>query len=512
VTLLDSLKRESTERRSTLLMNRDGVYFVHPDPAKEWGADLEHGESFRREYPGIAQTVLSGDSGVTRYQGRFLAYRPVYPRAGDKNQFWVEAQVVPEEVVLAEASRFRWGVLGLLIASVAITIVAGVLLTWRMISVPLQQTARVLEAVAGGDLGAQVQVTSRDEVGRMGLALNRAIEALRKAAATEKQQSDRERRQAEELHQKVSSILAVVNAAAAGDLTQPVSVQGSDAIGQMGEGLATFLRQLRSNVTHIAGMAQDLASSSQQLTAVSGQMAANAEQTAAQANGACAAAEEVSANVQSVATGIEEMGASIREIAKNANEAAQIATTGVKVAQATNATMYKLGESSEEIGKVIKVITSIAQQTNLLALNAAIEAARAGEAGKGFAVVANAVKELATRTGQSTEDISRKIETMQTDARGAVSAIEQIGKIINEINDIQTTIASAVEEQTATAGEMTRNIGEAAKGSSDIAANVGGVAEAARSTKEGAANTKQAADGLSGMAQNLKKMVAQFRC
>jgi methyl-accepting chemotaxis protein len=326
-----------------------------------------------------------------------------------------------------------------------------------------------------------------------------------------KEAAEREKRQGEELRAKVESILAVVNAASRGDLTNEVSVKGGDAIGQMGEGLAKFFANLRGNVSNMAQLAQALASASRQLTAVSQQMAANAEETATQANVASAAAEQVSTNVTTVATGAEEMGASIKEIAKNANEAAKVATSAVKVAERTNATVAKLGESSAEIGNVIKVITSIAQQTNLLALNATIEAARAGEAGKGFAVVANEVKELAKQTAKATEDISRKIEAIQGDTKGAVEAIAQIGKIINQINDIQNTIASAVEEQTATTAEISRNVGEAAQGSNEIAQNITGVAQAARSTTEGASNTKSSADELSRMAVDLQNLVAQFK-
>jgi methyl-accepting chemotaxis protein len=326
-----------------------------------------------------------------------------------------------------------------------------------------------------------------------------------------KEAGERERRQAEELRTKVESMLEVVNAAAQGDLTREVAVQGADAIGQMGSGLAQFLTTLRGNVAKIAQTAQVLASSSQELTAVSQQMAATAEQTATQANVASAAAEQVSTNVTTVSTGTEEMGASIKEIAKSANEAAKVATAAVKVAERTNTTVAKLGESSAEIGNVIKVITSIAQQTNLLALNATIEAARAGEAGKGFAVVANEVKELAKQTAKATEDISRKIEAIQADTKGAVEAIAQIGQIINQINDIQNTIASAVEEQTATTGEISRNVAEAARGSNEIAQNITGVAQAARSTTEGASNTKSSADELSRIALDLQKLVSQFR-
>jgi methyl-accepting chemotaxis protein len=326
-----------------------------------------------------------------------------------------------------------------------------------------------------------------------------------------KEANERERRQAEEFRSKVESILSVVNAASRGDLTREMTVQGPDLVGQMGEGLSKFFANLRGNVTNISHTAQALAGASRELTAVSQQMAANAEETATQANVASAAAEQVSKNVSTVATGAEEMGVSIKEIAKNANEAAKVATSAVKVAEKTNSIVAKLGESSAEIGNVIKVITGIAQQTNLLALNATIEAARAGEAGKGFAVVANEVKELAKQTAKATSDISRKIEAIQGDTRSAVEAIAQIGKIINQINEIQITIASAVEEQTSTTGEINRNVTEAARGSNEIAHNITGVAQAARSTTEGASNTKASADELSRMAADLQKLVAQFK-
>jgi len=163
-----------------------------------------------------------------------------------------------------------------------------------------------------------------------------------------------------------------------------------------------------------------------------------------------------------------------------------------------------------EIGKVIKVITSIAQQTNLLALNATIEAARAGEAGKGFAVVANEVKELAKETAKATEEIGQKIEAIQSDTKGAVRAIGEISGIINQINDISNNIASAVEEQTVTTNEIGRNVGEAAKGTSEIAKNIGGVAVAAQNTTRGAADMQKAAQSLSGMAAQLQGLVAKF--
>ena len=266
---------------------------------------------------------------------------------------------------------------------------------------------------------------------------------------------------------------------------------------------------LKVTITAVNENAQALASSSEELTAVSQQMSSNSEETATQSNVVAAASEQVSKNVATVATSAEEMSASAKEIAKNATEAAKVATQAVKVAADTNKTVAKLGESSIEIGKVIKVITSIAQQTNLLALNATIEAARAGEAGKGFAVVANEVKELAKQTASATEDISGKIEAIQEDTKAAVTAIDQIGKIINQINDIQNTIASAVEEQTATTNEIARNANEAAKGSTEISKNIANVSESAKNTTQGANNTLTAATELAKLAADLKRVVQQ---
>jgi methyl-accepting chemotaxis protein len=316
---------------------------------------------------------------------------------------------------------------------------------------------------------------------------------------------------AEDLQRKVNAMLVSVSAASKGDLTQEITVSGPDPIGQMGSGLTQLLANLRSSIGKIGQAAATLSTSAGELTTVSQQMSANAEETSSQANVVSAAGEAVNRNLQTVATGSEEMSVSIREIAKNATEAARVATGAVRVAETANATVGKLGESSAEIGQVVKVITSIAQQTNLLALNATIEAARAGEAGKGFAVVANEVKELAKQTAKATEDISQKIAAIQTDTKSAVDAIGMISGIIGQINDISNTIATAVEEQNATTNEMSRNVAEAARGAGEISKNIAGVAEAAQSTSHGAGDSQKAAAQLSNMSTELRELVAQFK-
>ena len=308
----------------------------------------------------------------------------------------------------------------------------------------------------------------------------------------------------------ISRVRTVLEGLARGDLTQRLDVKSSDEIGQMSNDLNHAMDRIGETMQSVSRNALELAKASQQFSTVSHQISANSEETSAQANVVSNATQQVSQNLQTVATGAEEMGASIKEIAKNATEAAKIATSAVKVAETTNQTVSKLGDSSIEIGQVIKVITSIAQQTNLLALNATIEAARAGEAGKGFAVVANEVKELAKETAKATEDIGRRIEAIQADTKSAVEAIASISGVINQINDISSTIATAVEEQSATTNEMSRNVNEAAHSSGEITSNITGVAEAARSTTQDAADTHKASQILVENSLLLRRLIEQF--
>jgi methyl-accepting chemotaxis protein len=308
------------------------------------------------------------------------------------------------------------------------------------------------------------------------------------------------------------AVLVQAEAIANGDLThEDLKIQSQDELGDLTLAINKMHGSLKRIILDITQTSVHVASASEELSSTSQQISANSEETSAQANVVSTAAQTVSQNLQTVATGAEEMGVSIKEIAKNATEAAKVATGAVKVAETTTITVSKLGDSSTEIGQVIKVITSIAQQTNLLALNATIEAARAGEAGKGFAVVANEVKELAKETAKATEDISRKIEAIQTDTKAAVDAIASISGVINQINDISSTIATAVEEQNATTNEMSRNVSEAAHSSGEITSNIAGVSHAAKSTSRGAGDTQKAAQQLVETSAELRRLVEQFK-
>ncbi|MFI5957491.1 methyl-accepting chemotaxis protein [Cryptosporangium sp. NPDC051539] len=317
-------------------------------------------------------------------------------------------------------------------------------------------------------------------------------------------------RVASRVRKAVAGVADVAQGLAEGDLTRTSGVTVQDEVGQMASSLDRGIARLREDIVSLASNATTLQDAAQRLTSVSGAVGSAAGDASVQADTVASAADVVSNNLQMVSAGSQEMGAAIRGISSSTAEATEVAAQAVQVAAATNATVARLGDSSTEIATVVKVITSIAEQTNLLALNATIEAARAGEAGKGFAVVANEVKDLAQETAKATEDIAQRVQAIQADTTGAVEAIDQISSIIERINDIQLTISSAVEEQTATTQEMNRTLTDAADGASNIATTIAGVSDAARRTTDTVSDTRRAADELATMSGELQGLVARF--
>jgi methyl-accepting chemotaxis protein len=308
----------------------------------------------------------------------------------------------------------------------------------------------------------------------------------------------------------VQRVREVLDRVAGGDLSVRVGETGGAEIGEVARSLDHTLDAIGGVLTLVGDSAQRLEGASQKLNAASDAIADNARTAAGQAGVVVSSAGEVAASVDTVATGSSQMESAIREIAQNATAAARVAGQAVTVAESTTRTVGKLGESSQEIATVVKLINGIAEQTNLLALNATIEAARAGEAGKGFAVVASEVKELAQETARATEDISRRVEAIQGDTAGAVDAISQISSVIGEINDFQATIAAAVEEQTATTNEMNRNVAEAAGGSRDIAAAITGLAAGTEETNARVSDAQRAAAELARMSGELQDAIRRF--
>jgi methyl-accepting chemotaxis protein len=357
-------------------------------------------------------------------------------------------------------------------AAVALSLVVGGILRGA-IAKPIVAMTDAMGRLAEGDTATPIPAQGRgDEIGAMAAAVqvfkDNAIRANRLAAEKEAEQAAREAR--------------------------------THAI----ERLTTeFDRAVTASLSVVSGAAGGLESTAQGLSA-------NADQTNRQATIVAAATEEASTSVETVAAAAEELASSIAEIGRQVEHSNKVSRAASSEASRTNETVKGLAESSARIGEVVSLITDIASQTNLLALNATIEAARAGDAGKGFAVVANEVKNLANQTSRATDEIGTQITAVQTATSAAVAAIAGIVGRIEEINQIATAIASAVEQQSAATTEIARNIQQAAQGTQEVSSNIAGVTQAAGETGSAAAEVLSSARSLSRQAADLKGVVDGF--
>ena len=361
-----------------------------------------------------------------------------------------------------------------LLAVILLFVVSVVTGALRMMTRPLRGIGRAMAALAGGNLGTDVpSLDRRDEVGEMARAVQIFKENAEQKVSLELEQSLAKQRAEEE---KRNSVLA-------------------------------FADRFEQTVKDVA---DKVSSAAMEMETTAQEMSSTAEETSRQSATVTSASDEVTTNVQTVATTAEELSASISEIGRQVNKSAQVAAHAVQEAETTSQTVHSLSSAASTIGEVVTLINEIAGQTNLLALNATIEAARAGEAGKGFAVVAQEVKNLANQTAKATDDIARQINAVQDETKDVVGAIDKITGTIVEINEIASTIASAIEQQGVSTQEIALRVGRAANGTEQVNATIGGVSRAASQTGEAATKVLTASRDVSQQADDLFGAVEGF--
>jgi len=372
-------------------------------------------------------------------------------------------------------------------------IVQGVNDTLDGVIGPINEVIRVMGAMEKGDLTSSISQEYQGDLQKLRNAVNNTATKLSQTLGEINKSSNTLASSAEELTSTSQTMTSN---------SETMTNQANTAAAATEQASAN-VKNMAAGVEEISANANTVASASEQISANLHTVGAAVEQMSSNMKTIATTSDRMTGAVNSVATAIEEMSVSLNEVSRNSGQAATVASKAADSANSTAVIVDKLGRSAQEIGKVVDMIKGIAAQTNLLALNATIEAASAGEAGKGFAVVANEVKELAKQTAAATEDIRAQVEGMQDNTQHAVKAIDEIVRIINEINQISGTIAAAVEEQTATTNEISKSVGEAARGANDVTRNVN---QAAAGANEISRNVQEAVKGVSDIARNVTQL------
>ena len=454
-------------------------------------ASSSHPETIGSSYASSSETwtedmsTITGGKESVAWHEKSSTLRIFSPiKLGQTGKPWSVLITVPKDVVMAEANKLSaemgernddsamWQIImGLCVSLVALLAMWGVA---RSIGSPIIRMTSAMHQLAEGNLNVQVPAQgSADEIGQMAEAVqvfkNNAIEVAR----LKEDQANKDREAAET---KRKTMDALAN-------------EFEQSVGQIVAAVASAATELQANAKNLNSLS---------------------DQTSSQATNVSTATESTSSNVQTAAAAAEELSASIGEINRQVEESSRITKAAVEEVSRTDVTVSTLSEAATQIGDVVKLIQDIASQTNLLALNATIEAARAGEAGKGFAVVASEVKNLASQTAKATEEIGKRIITVQDVSNETVSAIRSIGTTIQHVSEISGIIANAVQQQTSATQDISNNVQLVSRGTSEVSSSIGDVTRAARESRGAADEVLSAANELSHEAENLRGKIDSF--
>lgn len=426
-------------------------------------------ETYHSTFIDLSQVRLSLVNDVAQLSKLFAAAGPQFDAVSEAIEGQYKAAVAASAENTSKAQM-------LMVASILLTILVVIalsVLVARGISRPVLMMTAAMKTLADGDLENEIPGKDyKNELGQMA----EAVQVFKDNMIKTRQLTDEQVKAQEGLRKRTAVIDELVK---------------------------EFDGQVTSAPTSVSGATAEMEQSARK-------MSETAEETNGQASLVASAAEEAGTNVQTVAAAAEELSSSIAEISRQVSQSSEITGKAVEGARNTDQQIQGLAQAANKIGEVVALITDIAEQTNLLALNATIEAARAGEAGKGFAVVASEVKNLANQTAKATDEIGGQISGIQSATVEAVSAIQEIGQTITQINEIGTMIASAVEEQSAATQEIARNVEQAATGTQQVSTNISGVNQSAVETGEAAKQVLGATGKLEQQATSLKSNVESF--
>jgi len=528
------------------ICNQEGVIIAHPDKDAVLKKNI-------REL-GFGQEMLTKQDGNFSYTLNDVEKIAAVKKIGITN--WLVTVTVHNSELLESAKNI--GYVQIFIAAVVIILVSLVIFFIAgSVTRPLDDVGKILKDIAAGNLSRNIDIKSQDEIGQMANDLNHAVGNLRNMMQELADTTHRLSGSSEEL----SAVSEEMASTAEEMSSQAVTVAGaSEQIAANVSVVAAATEKSGASLSGIASMTEEMSSAFVRIVE-------SGQRTSENVRGIAQSGEDISLQIRNVAAATEEMTVSLNEVAKNTVRANQISQNASHLAGDINARMTALSAASKKIGKVVGIIKNIADQTNMLALNATIEAAGAGDAGRGFAVVAGEVKSLAKQSADATDEIAAQIEEIQKSVADAVSAIEEIGKVINQTADINQMIASSAEEQTATAGEISRSVAgtsisaktvaqnaaessrlvediarameessntakqvaysidelyrsvqnvarsadEAAKGVNEISKNIQGISTASKGTAIGASQTLESSRELAKMAASLTEMVNRFR-
>ncbi len=375
----------------------------------------------------------------------------------------------------------------------------------------IESQKKVQEALASAEMEKAEALQSKKLAD---LEKEKAEEAMVMAGEAKKKAeelAENEKKAAGELQLKVDQILSVVRSAERGDLSQNLSVSGSDAIGQLANGLRGLFDQLSKDFTQIDQMAKMLANQSETLNEKNISLNDNAQGTSLKSNDMREKTNSVAANIKNLNHSTMEMKQAVNEISKQATESNKYSSEAVKYVSDVKNMGSKLEENSEDIAKFVEVINTIARQTNLLALNATIEAARAGEAGRGFAVVANEVKELARHSGEAANEITQKVSTIKGNTSEIMNSILKVIELMENLNSSSRVVASATEEQYATTEQFLQLITESVREVDEINNGAKVINESAVSTTNIVKENSKISKDLGETSESLTSVVKKFK-